>query len=197
MTGGGRWTFSQIVSSLAFLVWEWCCFEDIFTKDRWLNYLINQSMTKVFVDQPWLHRSLKSCKSQSINNYSAYEWKQPGCIWFIKLSYVSPYCKLLNQSWWPQIVSTWQIHRCESPLVTNLAKSKISIFSSNYYVKTLNCHISSTVRAFDLIPKLRARPKYQLSSGTKYTNVIQCDSRRCICQVETIWGHPDRSRSSQ
>ena len=26
----------------------------------------------------------------------------------------------------------------------------------------LNCHISKTIRTFDLIPTLRARPKYQL-----------------------------------
>ena len=31
---------------------------------------------------------------------------------------------------------------------------------------TLNSHLSKTVKAFDLIPRLRARPKYQLSSGT-------------------------------
>ena len=30
---------------------------------------------------------------------------------------------------------------------------------------TLNCHISETVSDFDLIPALRARPKYQLYSG--------------------------------
>ena len=34
---------------------------------------------------------------------------------------------------------------------------------------TLNGHYSQTVRDFDLIPKLRARPEYQLSSGTIYT----------------------------
>ena len=76
-------------------------------------------------------------------------------------------------------------HQCDSPQVINLAKSKISIFSGNYFVKTLNCHISSTVRAFDLIPKLRARPKYQLSSGTKYINVIQCDSHRHYLDIDT------------
>ena len=29
----------------------------------------------------------------------------------------------------------------------------------------MNCHIFKTVRAFDIIPTLRARPKYQLLSG--------------------------------
>ena len=30
----------------------------------------------------------------------------------------------------------------------------------------MTCYISITVRAFDLIPTLRARPQYQLSSGS-------------------------------
>ena len=33
-----------------------------------------------------------------------------GLIWVIKLSYVRPYCEVLDQSWCPQIVSTWQTH---------------------------------------------------------------------------------------
>ena len=61
----------------------------------------------------------------------------------------------------------------------------LSILSSNYFWTTLNCHITSTVRAFDLIPKLRARPEYQLSSGTKYINVIQCDSHRHFLDIDT------------
>ena len=32
-----------------------------------------------------------------------------------------------------------------------------------------NCHKSLAVRAFDMIARLRARPRYQLSSGTKLT----------------------------
>ena len=80
---------------------------------------------------------------------------------------------------------SWTAHQCESSQVINLAKSKISIFSVNYFVKTLNFHIFSTVRAFDLIPKRRA--------GNKYMNVIQCDSRQCIWQVKTIWGHQDQT----
>ena len=43
----------------------------------------------------------------------------------------------------------------------------VSIFSGNFVWKTLNFHIASTVRAFDLIPKVRARPEYQLLSGNK------------------------------
>ena len=45
----------------------------------------------------------------------------------------------------------------------------ITMFSGNFFLKTSNCHHSFNIRAFDLIQKLRARPQYQLSSGTKYT----------------------------
>ena len=47
MTGGGRWTFSQNFSSLAFMVWEWSFDEDIFPNDDWPSL----SVTKVFVEQ--------------------------------------------------------------------------------------------------------------------------------------------------
>ena len=43
--------------------------------------------------------------------------------------------------------------------------SKIHIFGHFLLLKTLNCHIIETVRAFGLNPTLRARLKYQLSSG--------------------------------
>ena len=60
----------------------------------------------------------------------------------------------------------WTAPQCESPQVINLAKSKcFYIFWQLFKKKTSNCHVSSTVRAFDLIPKLRARPEYQLPSG--------------------------------
>ena len=43
----------------------------------------------------------------------------------------------------------------------------------------MNCHIIEIVRAFDLIPTLRTRPKYQLSSGSlvveDYTQQNQWD----------------------
>ena len=42
-------------------------------------------------------------------------------------------------------------------------------FQKIIFWETLNGHYYSTVREFDLIPKLRARPDYQLSSVTKYT----------------------------
>ena len=50
---------------------------------------------------------------------------------------------------------------------------------------SLNCHISSTNRAFDLIPELRARPEYRLYSGIKHVNVILCDSAQHYLYTET------------
>ena len=60
-----------------------------------------------------------------------------------------------------------------------------TIFSGNYFGKALNCHISSTVRAFELIPKLRGRPECKLFSGTKYISVILCDSHQHYLDIET------------
>ena len=64
---------------------------------------------------------------------------------------------------------SWTATQCESPQVIGLAKSKYLPIFGIFFWQTLNCHFSSTVRACDLIPKLRARPEYQLSSGFKYT----------------------------
>ena len=44
------------------------------------------------------------------------------------------------------------------------------IFGSLIF-KTLTIHISSMVTAFDLIPRLKARLKYQLSSGTRRPHI--------------------------
>ena len=60
-----------------------------------------------------------------------------------------------------------------------------SSFSGNYFWKNLNCHIASTIRAFDLIPKLRARPENQLSSGINKKNTIQCVSHRHYLDIDT------------
>ena len=45
-------TFSQNLSSLALMVWEGQCFEDIFTKDNSVTELI----MKLVVEQPGLQR---------------------------------------------------------------------------------------------------------------------------------------------
>ena len=62
-----------------------------------------------------------------------------------------------------------QLDSTESPQVISFAKSKYLHIFGIFFLQTLNCHYSSTVRAFDLIPKLRARPEYFLSSDSKYT----------------------------
>ena len=41
MKCGRRWFFYQNVSSLSLTIWEWRCFEDIFTKDELMIQLIN------------------------------------------------------------------------------------------------------------------------------------------------------------
>ena len=54
---------------------------------------------------------------------------------------------------------------CHSDVETQFFSVFRSIFSG-----ILNCHISKSVRAFHLIPRLTAMPKYQVSSGTKCPN---------------------------
>ena len=56
MTHRGWWTLCQSFRSLALTVWKLWWFEDISTKDRWLNQSINQWITEVYVEQPRLHR---------------------------------------------------------------------------------------------------------------------------------------------
>ena len=47
--------YLKSLGSLAHSDWEIQCFKDILTKDKWVNYLIKESVTKVFVEQPQLH----------------------------------------------------------------------------------------------------------------------------------------------
>ena len=55
---------------------------------------------------------------------------------------------------------------------------------------TLNCHILETDIAFDLIPTLRARHKYQLSSGSlvpeDYTQQNRWDYTKQNCNWEAL-----------
>ena len=60
-----------------------------------------------------------------------------------------------------------------------------------------NFHISSTVRTFDLFPKLRARPEYQLYSGTTHINVIMCDSHQHYIDIETTQSFLDNPSGPQ
>ena len=65
-----------------------------------------------------------------------------------------------------QFDCSWTAPQCESPQVISLAKYNYLHIFGIFFCQTLNCHYSSTFRAFDLIPKLRARPEYQLSSAS-------------------------------
>ena len=84
---------------------------------------------------------------------------------------------------------SWAAPQCESP--------QVIIFAGNYFWTTLKCHYSSTIRAFDLIPKLRARPEYQQSSGTNYINLIQCDLHRHYLDVDTTQSILNNSSGQQ
>ena len=75
-----------------------------------------------------------------------------------------PYCAFLED--WNWVVAGQHIN-ASHPKSSIWPHPTVSIFSGNYFGETLNCHISSSLRAFDPIPKLRYRPEYQLSSGTK------------------------------
>ena len=77
-----------------------------------------------------------------------------------------PYCASLEAWYW---IVAGQHLNASHPRSSVWPNPNITIFSGNFFLKTLNCHHSWTVRAFDLIPKLRARPEYQLSSAIKYT----------------------------
>ena len=53
------------------------------------------------------------------------------------------------------------------PNLCSLASHFLNQYILAFFVeKTLNCHNSEPVRAFDLITMLRARPKNQLLSGS-------------------------------
>ena len=56
VTCGRGATLSQNFSSLAFAVWDGQCLEDLEKKDHWLTHWLLEWITKVFLEQPRLHR---------------------------------------------------------------------------------------------------------------------------------------------
>ena len=52
----GGWTFSSNFSSLALTVYDLWYYEDLEEKDEWINEWINYLMTRLFIEQPRLHR---------------------------------------------------------------------------------------------------------------------------------------------
>ena len=77
-----------------------------------------------------------------------------------------PYCASLEAWYW---VVAGQHLNASHPRSSVWPNPNITWFSGKLKKKTLNCHRSWTFRAFELIPKLRARPEYQLASVIKYT----------------------------
>ena len=72
------------------------------------------------------------------------------------------------------------------------------IFPDNFFGRTLNCHKTLAVRAFDLIPTLRTRPECQLSAdihshkaGTKLPHESATGVHLCSC------GSPNLSSSTR
>ena len=63
--------------------------------------------------------------------------------------------------------------------------------------KKKNFKLSLNVIAFNLFPKLRGRLEYQLYSGTKYVNVILCDSHQHYIDIETIQSFLDNPGGPQ
>ena len=58
MTHDMWWTLCNNFRSLALIVLDLWCFEDLVEKDHWLNQQISELMTEVFVEQPGLHHVL-------------------------------------------------------------------------------------------------------------------------------------------
>ena len=72
----------------------------------------------------------------------------------------------------PKVLASWTPMKTKTKLALRSGKSTHifleTYFKANIFKQTLNGCLSSTVRAFDLIPRLRAGPKYQLSSVTEF-----------------------------
>ena len=105
-----------------------------------------------------------------------------------------PYCDFL-EAW--NCVVAWQHLNASHSRLSLWPNPNLSIFSGNYFWKTLNCHIFPTVRAFDLILKLRARSEYQLSSISKYINVMPCDSHWQYLNIDTTQSFKDNHSMPQ
>ena len=74
------WTLGQNFRSLALTDWEIGCFEDLKEKDDQLNEWINEWVTKLFVEQPRLHRIcwILSCISLRLILFSFSSFLNPG-----------------------------------------------------------------------------------------------------------------------
>ena len=104
-----------------------------------------------------------------------------------------PYCAFLETGNW---VLAGQYLNASQPRSSVWPIPNFTLFSYRFFF-TFNWHISSTVWVFDLIPKLRARPEYQLCSGTKYINMILCDSHQHYLDIESTQSFLDNPSGPQ
>ena len=87
--------------------------------------------------------------------------------YFLHLCYCYlPYCATLEAWNWFVAGQYLNASHPRSPVWPN---QNVTLFSGNFFGKTSSGYYVSTIRDFDLIPKLRATSEYQLSSGTIYT----------------------------
>ena len=74
--------------------------------------------------------------------------------------------------------------------------SWIDTFVYFFLSQTFNCHISKTVTDFDLIPTLRARPNYQLSSCSLVVEDYTQQNRWDYTQLTRDWAALESSKSN-
>ena len=102
-----------------------------------------------------------------------------------------PYCAFLKA--WDWVVAGQHLN-ASHPRSSFWPNPNDTLFSGIFF---FNRHIFSIVKAFDLLIKLRDKPEYQLSSGTKYINVIPCDSHWHYLDIDTTQSFLDNPNGPQ
>ena len=93
---------------------------------------------------------------------------------------------------WAGIVESLSfVNSNEKKILIATLKLKTNFFCFQKHIfRHLNCHIFKSVRAFCLIPRLTAMPKYQVSSGTKCPNKSPIYLNRLnMLSSSTIFGY--------
>ena len=128
------------------------CFQDQVTPPSDRLWVVNQTFTKldmVYSDFLWSPPDMVSVLILDSRKYGHHQF----------------YLYLMSKLWTPPR-NLSKLYRSYYPHTTRDSVSPVcGIFSSVIHIfgQFLNCHKSKTVRAFHLIPTLRARPEYQLS----------------------------------
>ena len=79
---------------------------------------------------------------------------------------------LLFQAGRAKSFSLTDSNKANTKLALHSWKPTYLLIEQRILILSLKSHISQTVRDFDLMPKLRARPKYQLSSVNRFPGVL-------------------------